>query len=279
MTSAQDRIVILAAGRGTRMQRTADKVALSDAALDHAQRTAADAGLKPLIPIAGRPFIEHVLDRIKAAGFREVCVVVGPGTDAVRDYLLRTASAHRLQLRFAVQDRPRGSAHALLAARQCMMSRDDADPFVVINADNLYPVAALRVLRTLRGPGMTHAMIGFTRDGLLRGNITADRIAGYALAATDDEGWLTDIIEKPTSQQIDARIDRALISMTCWRFAPSIFAACETIEPSPRGELELPDAVRHAMATGERVLVTPSDEPVLDLSRREDIPAVERLLA
>ncbi len=68
--------------------------------------------------------------------------------------------------------------------------------------------------------------------------------------------------------------------MNCWRFAPSIFDACRRIEPSPRGELELPAAVRYAVRVlHERFRVIAVDTGVLDLSRREDIAEVERRLA
>jgi glucose-1-phosphate thymidylyltransferase len=66
--------------------------------------------------------------------------------------------------------------------------------------------------------------------------------------------------------------------MNCWRFSPAIFEACRRLQPSPRGELELPMAVREAIASGVRFKVVRCREGVLDLSRRSDIPAVaERL--
>jgi len=70
------------------------------------------------------------------------------------------------------------------------------------------------------------------------------------------------------------------VSMNCWRFGPSIFTACRGITPSPRGELELPNAVRHSVRVlGERYRAIPVDAGVLDLSRREDIAEVERRLS
>jgi glucose-1-phosphate thymidylyltransferase len=61
---------------------------------------------------------------------------------------------------------------------------------------------------------------------------------------------------------------------------PSIFTACRHVEPSPRGELELPNAVRYALRSlGEQFTTIPVDAGVLDLSRREDIAEVERRLA
>jgi glucose-1-phosphate thymidylyltransferase len=68
--------------------------------------------------------------------------------------------------------------------------------------------------------------------------------------------------------------------MNCWRFDASIFPACRAIAPSPRGELELPNAVRFAIRSqGHRFRAVPIEAAVLDLSRRSDIPEVERRLA
>ena len=44
------------------------------------------------------------------------------------------------------------------------------------------------------------------------------------------------------------------VSMNCWRFDERIFAACQAIEPSSRGELEVTDAVQYAIDTLGAVL-------------------------
>ncbi len=98
-----------------------------------------------------------------------------------------------------------------------------------------------------------------------------------------------DILEKPDAATFarhfgdDASTeawDDVRVSMNCWRFGPSIFTACRSIELSPRGELELPNAVRYAVRIlGERFRAIPVDAGVLDLSRREDIAEVERRLS
>jgi glucose-1-phosphate thymidylyltransferase len=68
--------------------------------------------------------------------------------------------------------------------------------------------------------------------------------------------------------------------MNCWLFTPEIFDACRRVEMSPRGELELPRAVQLAIDTmGLRFRVVRVAEPVLDLSTRGDVRAVESLLA
>jgi dTDP-glucose pyrophosphorylase len=257
--------VILAAGRGTRMREQDDA-----AALDPAQRAAADAGLKALMPFAGEPFLDYVLAALSAAGVREACLVTGPGDDPVRRHY-EAAGSNGLALHFAVQHSPRGSADALRAAEGFVAG----DDFIVINSDNHYPPAAIAALLALDGRGL----VAFRRDGLLRGNITADRLSAYALVLPAADGTLCRIIEKPGPAEIAAQGEAGLFSMTCWRFDRHIFNACRAIGLSPRGELELPDAVRHAVTVlGLPFRVVPVSEPVLDLSSRRDVAAVAALL-
>jgi dTDP-glucose pyrophosphorylase len=258
--------VVLAAGRGTRMRQAAD------VALTPAQAAAADRGLKMLVPIHGRPYLAYVLDEIAAAGFDEACIVVGPDREGAVDPVRAAAGALHtpLRLAFAVQSEPRGSAHAVLAAQHVVGTA----PFVVINADNIYPCDVLRRLRALAGPGLA----AFDRDALVRrSNIPPDRIDAFALVQVNDAGELAAIVEEPGPQD-HARLGNAPVSMTCWRFDASIFAACRDVRPSVRGELELPDAVALASARGTRFRVLPVEAGVLDISRREDIPALERIL-
>jgi len=68
--------------------------------------------------------------------------------------------------------------------------------------------------------------------------------------------------------------------MNCWRFTASIFEACRHIKLSPRGELELPDAVQYAMdELGETFQVVRVRAPVLDMTSRQDVAAVAEKLA
>jgi len=118
------------------------------------------------------------------------------------------------------------------------------------------------------------------RSGLLRGNIPAERIAAYALLDVQADGVLRRVIEKPDDASF-ARLGADLpVSMNVWRLTSEFFRACRDVQPSPRGEVELPLAVQYAVdVLGMRFTVIPADAPVLDLSRRSDIPRVAALLA
>ena len=70
------------------------------------------------------------------------------------------------------------------------------------------------------------------------------------------------------------------MSMNLWSFDAGIFEPCRTVALSPRGELELPGAVQHAIDTyGGRFRAIPLQAPVLDLSTRADIAGVAAALA
>jgi glucose-1-phosphate thymidylyltransferase len=259
--------VILARGLGTRMRR-----ADAGVPLDAEQAAAADRGVKGMIPI-GRPFLDYALSALADAGFRDVCLVIGPEHQAIRDYYGGPGRPARVRVHFAVQSRPLGTADAVLAAEGFA----GGDRFLVCNADNFYPVQVLTALRHLNEPGLA----GFDREALVRrGNITADRISRFALLTTSPEGLLVDIVEKPDATTASALGPHARVSMNCWVFGPGIFPACRLVTPSLRGELEIQDAVRLSMTRlGERYRVVPVEEGVLDLSSRSDIAQVAERLA
>jgi len=257
-----DKVVILAAGLGTRMRKGDDGVSLADDT-----QAAAETGVKAMIPI-DRPFLDYVLTEIAAAGFREVCLVIGPEHEQVRRYYEQQAGAQQLSFSFATQHDRLGTADALSQAEAFA----DGEPVGMLNSDNYYPRSALHGLRELAGPGLAV----FDRSVMLRAsNIAADRLQAFAVVETSEAGTLEAIHEKPDRATIDRLGERAGLSLNCWRFPPTIFEACRQIAPSPRGEYEIPDAVQYAMhQLGERFEVVHCEEPVLDLSRREDIPAV-----
>ena len=70
------------------------------------------------------------------------------------------------------------------------------------------------------------------------------------------------------------------VSMNLWSFTPTIFDACERVQPSKRGELEIQDAVSIAMCDlGVTFRVVRLHDAVLDLTQRSDIAAVSSRLA
>jgi dTDP-glucose pyrophosphorylase len=261
--SVTERALVLARGLGSRMRKGDAGVQLTAD-----QQRAADAGLKALMPIEGRPFLDYVLGLLFEAGLRSVGLVVGPGADPVRDHY--SSAKTDVALDFIVQTEARGTADAVLAGETWA----DGAPFLALNADNLYPVKVLRDLAALDDPGLPV----FDRDDLIASsNIPPERVQSFALLEVED-GILTRIVEKPSDADMPAPGEPMLVSMNCWRFDERIFTACRDVEPSPRGELELPLAVGLAVRRGVRFRAVPARGPVLDLSRRADTAEVARRL-
>src|SRR5689334_17593815 len=140
-----DRAVVLARGLGTRM-RAPD----ASARLTPEQQRAADTGMKAMIPLNGRPFLDYILSSLADAGIRRVALVVAPDHDALRQYYEADVPPSRVILDFIVQREALGTADAVLAAERWVAG----ESFLTMNADNLYPVTALSQLVSLSEPGL-----------------------------------------------------------------------------------------------------------------------------
>ena len=178
------KVVILARGLGKRM-RKADKTA--DVA--SRQSAVADIGLKAMIPI-DRPFLDYVLSTCADAGLTDVCLVIGPEHQRVRDYYEREISLTRIRVRFAIQESPLGTANAVLAAEAFVGD----ESFVVLNSDNYYPRAPLEALHELSEP----AIVGFERETLIRlGNVPPERIGRFGALDISHDLYLKRILLRP----------------------------------------------------------------------------------
>ena len=263
--------MILARGLGTRMQKQTGGVQLDDATADLAAK-----GAKGLISVgSGRPFLDYSLQALMDAGIRDFCLVVAPGASPLRSYYEAVGeSLPDSRISFAVQDKPLGTANAVSSGRQWA----DGNPFVVLNCDNFYTPAAIRALIAAPAP----ATAAFEREALIaKSNIPAERIRRFAVIDIDRSGHLRRIVEKPDNPDDYAHDGKLYISMNCFLFTAGIFDACDTIKPDPvRKEYELPTAVQYTI---ERMHLTyravKCAESVLDLTGRDDIESIRRLLA
>src|SRR5687768_14014365 len=184
--------VLLARGLGSRMKQQA-----SGAALTPSQAAAAAAGAKGMMPIGNastalgergitRPFLDFVLSALADADCTHVCVVVAPDHAAIRDYYAGAGRPARVRITYAVQEIANGTARAVQAA-EAFAGRD---PFLVLNADNLYPASVLRSLVELDGPGLP----AYQRDSLVNDSgFPPDRVIGFAAIEVDSQGFLARI--------------------------------------------------------------------------------------
>jgi bifunctional UDP-N-acetylglucosamine pyrophosphorylase/glucosamine-1-phosphate N-acetyltransferase len=138
--------VILAAGQGTRMKSPTPKL---------------------LHKVGGRTLLDRVIDTVEQAGCEKIVVVVGNHSPGVRDLVIRRLGEGAV----ATQDRPLGTAHAVLAARQALAGFDG--DVLITNGDcPLLTPQDLEPLHRLRADGAALAILGFEpADALLYGRI------------------------------------------------------------------------------------------------------------
>lgn len=259
------RAVIMARGLGSRMRRESGPVPL-----DAAQAAAAAAGHKAMMPV-GRPLLEHLLTSVADAGLTEAVLVIGPEHTDIRAHFA-AHPARRLAITFAEQAAPRGTADAVAAARRACGD----ESFVVLNGDTWYPPEAIRAVAFAPAP----ALGAFDAEALVRlGNVPRERVLAFALCDVGPDGALRDIVEKPPVDHPLAQREMQRVSMNLWHLPATVFEALARVELSPRGELELLDAVRLLMLDGVRVTAVPVAAGLLDLSTRADVAAVAARLS
>lgn len=243
--------------------------------LDAVAAAVALTGVKALMPAGEgeRPFLDYVLSSLADAGLTEVVLVIGPGASALRAYYDGSGKPSRLTIRYAVQEQPRGTADALASASDAVRNA----PFLVLNSDNHYSVGALSAAAAIGGSGL----IAYEAETLAReSGIEPGRIMKYALLDIGPDDVLRAVREKPSADDPLAGQRERWVSMNLWSFTPKIFEACARVTPSPRGELELQDAVTIAMRDmGVAFRVVRMREGVLDLSQRADVAGVRARLA
>jgi glucose-1-phosphate thymidylyltransferase/glucose-1-phosphate adenylyltransferase len=232
----------------------------------------------------GRPFLDYLLDNARAAGYREILLVVGERDDSIRAYYERAPAAGGSHpLLFARQPippgrtRPLGTADALLCGLQ---SRPDwsGGRFTVCNSDNLYSVDALRQMLTTPE---SNALVDYDRDSL---GCEPERVRQFAVVEADRDGYLCGIHEKPDPPlitRIAGTDGRVGVSMNLFRFSFDMILPFLKRVPlhEVRQEKELPAAVM-LMVNGNphAVKVYRRSEPVPDLTSPDDIQLVQDFL-
>lgn len=269
-------IVILAGGMASRMKRGIDALTDSSLADEIRRKNKAMLGVGP----DARPFLDVLIHNVERAGFRSVVIVVGESdTFTPRYYSSRKDEGEfpAITISCVVQrvppgrDKPLGTADALLAALDGYPELSHK-PFAVCNSDNLYSVEALQSLLSDSHP---NAMLGYDTRAL---RFPEDRLRSFAVIQTDDQRFLTEIVEKPSPSEYTSNDTLHLeVSMNIFRFTHrDIIHFLRSVPLHPeRNEKELPNAVRLMIQSRPRsMFVIPRAEHVPDLTSPKDIPDV-----
>ncbi|MFM2401897.1 MAG: Glucose-phosphate adenylyltransferase [Bacteroidota bacterium] len=279
------RLLILAGGMASRMKKA---LAEENSDLDPKLVAQANAVTKGMIQVGknGKTLIDYQLYNAHLAGIEEVMLLLHPTDNVSQEYcesLLAKDATWGMKIVFARQqipadrEKPAGTADAVY---QALSQHTDwqTGRVIVCNSDNLYSVNALKTLLASEVP---QALISYHRDSLL---YPEERISAFALIRTDAEGYLLEIIEKPTKEQADelmAKQGRLGVSMNVFVFEASTFLPYLAKTPfhAVRNEKELPTSVvMFGEGEGKGFFAIPLAENVPDLTSKEDILVMQKYL-
>ena len=242
MTDASPLIVILAAGKGTRMKSALPKV---------------------LHKVAGRSMLGHVLALAGSVDRASIAVVIGPGMDEVRAEVARLAPAARV----FVQESQSGTADAVLAARPALDAH--TGDVIVLYADTpLIEPGTISALGDALDAGSGVAVLGFeARDP-----------TGYGRLITVGEHTLLAIREHKDSSPEERKITLCNSGVLAFRLPDLMGVLTRIGNANSKGEYYLTDAVEIARADGARAAVVrcPEDE-VLGVNSRSQLAVAERI--
>ena len=105
---------------------------------------------KPLIPVAGKPIISHIIDQFLKVGIDDFVVIIGYLGDKIRQYVIETYP--QIKVEFIYQEQRLGLGHAIWTASEAFQ---DADELVIALGDTILDLnfdAFLSKVSTFRQP-------------------------------------------------------------------------------------------------------------------------------
>jgi mannose-1-phosphate guanylyltransferase / phosphomannomutase len=142
---------------------------------------------KPLLPVANRPIMEHVLRLLKRHGFCDTVVTVQFLAALVRNYF-GDGEDVGMDLQYATEEMPLGTAGSVKNAEDAL--RDE--PFLVISGDALTDIDLTAMVRFHREQGAL-VTVGLTR--------VPDPLE-FGIVIADEDGRIQRFLEKPTWGQV-----------------------------------------------------------------------------
>lgn len=226
---------------------------------------------KQLVPVANKPILFYGIEAMVEAGITEIGIIVGDTRDEIKA-AVGDGSSWGINVTYIPQESPEGLAHCVLIAHEFLGD----DDFVMYLGDNMLQQGLTEFVERFES---ARRAAGEPRLGEAVGSVP---VAQILLARVDDprqfgvaeltaDGDVVRLVEKPENPPSDL----ALVGV--YLFDRTINTAVRSIAKSPRGELEITDAIQWMLDEGMTVrhevlegwwLDTGKKDPLLESNRR-----------
>ncbi|MEO0872885.1 MAG: NTP transferase domain-containing protein, partial [Pseudomonadota bacterium] len=231
-------VIILAAGKGTRMKSALHKV---------------------LHPIAGKPMLMHLLDSLAELQPQRTIVVAGDRREQL------DAALEGRDITTALQEPQLGTAHAALQARASLEGFSGNILVCFGDVPMVRGVTVQRLVEALEGDAKV-AVLGFR---------PADALA-YGRVIADGDGTVLKMVEYKDASEEERAVDLCNSGLIV-AHSHDMWPLLEAVgNDNAQGEYYLPDVATGAIARGDRVVVVETHEDeVAGINSRNELAAVE----
>ncbi|MEW5760706.1 MAG: bifunctional sugar-1-phosphate nucleotidylyltransferase/acetyltransferase [Candidatus Thermoplasmatota archaeon] len=178
---------------------------------------------KALLPVCGRPFIEHIILALKNAGIKDIGIVIGWRNEEIVDFL-GNGKKYSVKIDYIHQEALLGTADAISCGRDWVKDR-----FICLNGDIVLFKNTISELLNFSKKYKQKNLVVLAKSSCPQ---------EYGVAKIDKNNRILEITEKPEKPKTN------LVNAGIYIFNNEIFDYIDRIESSIRGEYEITDALR-----------------------------------
>jgi glucose-1-phosphate thymidylyltransferase len=213
---------------------------------------------KPLIPVAGKPILGHIIENLMSVGIKDFVFVIGYLGEKIEEFV-RARYEGQINMEFVVQSPREGTGHAIWVARNSFI---EADEILIVLGDTIFDVDLEAVLRAL------DSTVGVQ---------VVDDPRKFGVAMLDENGYVINVVEKPRIPKSNL----ALVGLYRIKEVSALVDALQNLiankERGDRNEYHLTDAIMKLIAAGVRIRTHMVDN-WFDCGQKESLLETNRIL-
>lgn len=183
---------------------------------------------KQLLPVYNKPMIYYPINTLIKSGIKDILIIIAPEYAGHFLNLLGSGRDFGAKFTFEIQEEPRGLADAFIVGEQFIGN----DSVTMILGDNIFDEDFSQIVRNFKSGGHVFAKEVYDPQR-------------YGVIEFGEDMTVKSIVEKPQ----EPKSNFAMVGLYILDNRASEFA--KKVEPSARGEIEIPDVINQYLEKGE----------------------------